>query len=141
MESLSWRDFEYFAAAVFAGLDYDVRVTPRSNDGGFDVDCNKVSSAGQERVLVECKGTGQKVSLKDIRAFLQVFRDVRATRAVLVTRGGFTSGGRKLEKENSDVLTLLDLPAFLGLADEALAPNWAHRIDKTILGARKPPSQ
>jgi hypothetical protein len=122
--TLDPRQFEHVTAEILALQGFhDVRLTPRSGDGGKDVIASQILPDGTPVTLYyECKlrGEGKHVKLAELRAFLMTVneRDSIAAKGVLVTTGRFTAGGRKYIAEH----------AQLDGKDYAALVEWLNRL-------------
>ena len=107
--------FEVLIADLFKAEGFDVELTNRTCDGGYDVVAVRSEPLGL-RFLVECKRPkpGGKIGVRIVRELLGVKTTNRATKAILVTTGHFTRGARMLlddhrwELEGKDYTDLID---------------------------------
>jgi restriction system protein len=76
-------DFERYCAALFCKMGYSARVTPPTNDGGYDIRLD----AGGETWLVECKcyGSGHPVSRPAIQKLVGANSVQQADHLLFVT--------------------------------------------------------
>jgi restriction system protein len=84
------RDFEQFIAGCYDRDGYTVTLTPASGDLGRDVIAEK-PSVGTIRILDQVKRfkPGHLVTADDVRAFLFVAREDRATKCFITTTSDF----------------------------------------------------
>ena len=90
-------DFEGLCAEVFESLGYITRVTPPTNDGGYDI----LLTRGNERTIVECKcySLEHKVGRPNIQKLVGANRIVLAERMVFITTSDFSMAAISYAKE------------------------------------------
>ncbi len=110
MRTIDPRKFEELVARLFEDKGYEVKLTPRSNDGGFDVLAIENNRFGAALTLVECKryAVDCKVGVEIVRGLYGVVEQKRATRGVLATTSFFTKGAHDFRN---------DMKFRIGLAD------------------------
>lgn len=108
--SIDPRYFEDLMASVYADLDYEVRLTKRTSDGGRDVIALSHKDYLTLKVLIECKryARHRKVGVMQVRALFGVMEDEGATKALLATTSGFTRKAREFAERNIWKLQLAD---------------------------------
>jgi hypothetical protein len=108
--SVDPRYFEDLMASIYADLDYEVRLTKRTGDGGRDVIALSHKDYLTLKVLIECKryARHRKVGVTQVRALFGVMEDEGATKALLATTSGFTPKAREFAERNLWKLQLAD---------------------------------
>jgi hypothetical protein len=101
IRTLGHREFEGFVAALVDRIGFeDVKLTPPSGDGGYDVIATHRFAGIPVVYAFECKhyAPQRKVGLAIVRALLGVIGTERvpAAMGVVVTTSTFTTGARKL---------------------------------------------
>jgi len=91
LESLEWRDVEQVVAVVFAGLGFQVELTPPSKDGGKDIILSLNVSKGPLSFLIEIKHWRTKVGPAEVRKFLHVIARTEAVGGLMLATSGFSS--------------------------------------------------
>ena len=86
------RKFEEIVADIFRDRGFDVNLTPRTRDGGRDIQAIHHSSLGAFLYLIECKrySSSRKVGVELVRALYGVKQREHAAAGVLVTTSSFT---------------------------------------------------
>ena len=97
-------------------LGYDVELTPRTRDGGFDIRAYSRSDVGTCLTLVECKryGLDSKVSVDVVRGLYGVTESGRATMGIIATTSYFTSDAKSFQDQNKFRLHLADFDIVKG---------------------------
>ena len=85
MRDMPPRKFEEFVAELFKAKGYDVELTPKTKDGGFDIRAFSRSDTGSLLTLIECKryAEQQKVQVGIVRELYGVVDDQRATCGII----------------------------------------------------------
>ena len=92
-------------------MGYDVKVTPQTNDGGYDLLLEK----NEDRVIVECKcyNTKHSVGRPAIQKLVGANKVVFANKMFFVTTSDFSAGARTYAEETGVELyngkTLMDM--------------------------------
>jgi len=110
MRELDPRKFEELVAELLRDKGYEVKLTPRSKDGGRDILAIKRDDIGSALTLVECKryAHNNKAGVDIVRGLYGVVSAEQATRGLLATTSYFTSGAKAFRDQ---------VPYRLGLAD------------------------
>lgn len=126
--SMTPREFEEFVADLLAGLGYEVSLTRRTRDGGYDI------AAVEHRILkcmylVECKrySVGNKVGVSAVRELHGVVSAKKATKGVIVTTSSFSAPAQEHIDEHSWILEGRDYQGLL---------EWLDRYQLYQLGFR-----
>jgi hypothetical protein len=108
--SVDPRYLEDLMASVYANLDYEVRLTKRTGDGGRDVIALSHKDHLTLKVLIECKrhARHKKVGVTQVRALFGVIEDEGATKGLLATTSGFTRKAREFAERHVWRLQLAD---------------------------------
>lgn len=90
---LEWRDLERMLATVFAGLGFEVHLTPGTKDGGKDLILRFSVHGGQRSYYVEVKHwvSGKKVGNSPIREFLSVVARDKQDGGIFLSSSGFSA--------------------------------------------------
>lgn len=128
---LTPRDFELLAGHLFKKKGYDVTVTPRSSDGGYDVLALRTGPRGEERLHVECKRYTENVGVQIVRATLGTLVVKNATLAVIVATSRYTKAARK-EAIESKRIELIDVDEFDKDLRQYVDPNWTSRLSRYV---------
>lgn len=88
VQTIHWREFEYFVADLFTELGYKAQVAQQTVDGDKDIILKK----GRLKAIVECKRykENNNISVKLIRQFHSVIMDTHSDRGYFVTTSDFT---------------------------------------------------
>jgi superfamily II DNA or RNA helicase len=87
LEKIDPLEFETVVQKLFQALNYGVRTTQRSNDGGVDLLLSRRTFGGEERSVVQCKRT-KTVGVEVARELLGVIENDRSiTKGFIVTSG------------------------------------------------------
>jgi hypothetical protein len=86
------RKFEELVAHIFQNQGFDVTLTPKTRDGGRDIQAVSKNSLGNMLYLIECKRykSSNKVGVEFVRSLYGVKQSERATKGILVTTSSFT---------------------------------------------------
>lgn len=115
--SLDPRHFEELIASIYADLDYDVKLTKRTSDGGRDIIALSQKNYLSLKLIIECKryAKHRKVTVSQVRALFGVMQDENVTKALLVTTSGFTKQAREFAHRNIWKLDLADHDDIVGM--------------------------
>lgn len=111
-------NFEVLCSEIFESQGYTTKLTPPTNDGGYDILLNKE----KERVIVECKcySINHKVGRPSIQKLVGANNIVSADRMVFVTTSDFSSAAIDYAKETGvelinghKLMDLLDKQGFI----------------------------
>ncbi|MDC0678731.1 restriction endonuclease [Sorangium atrum] len=133
--SLSPRDLELLAAALYDAMGYRYEVTRKSKDGGVDVIALSESGRKRQRHLIQCKHT-RLVGVEPVNQILAVVERRRATQAVLLTSGRFTKGALAIQAEE-DRVELVDGETLILRLNEYLGPDWYTRSERILAGVAR----
>jgi restriction system protein len=134
LDTLSGRELELLAGALWRDRGFEVLVTPRTRDGGFDVHARRPAAGERTTLLIECRSGRQKQAVSDIRALAGVLADARASGAVLISLGGFTAGpGSAMEfAGRNPQIELIDRTGFSQMLAESWGESWTSSLDRHI---------
>lgn len=130
------RDFELLVAYLYGKKGYDVKITKRTRDGGYDIAAEKTSSRGQERLHIECKRHETNVGVPVARQVLGTLNVTNATKAVLVASTKFTKA-TKTEAHQSKRLELIDIQHFDEEMRLHVDVNWVYRVGEYVMRVKK----
>lgn len=110
MYAISSYEFEQLIAELLHRQGYQIEMTPRSRDGGFDMYATKSDELGTLLFLVECKrySKDNPVGVEIVRALCGNVYAKRATAGVIVTSSTFTKGAKEFQKDMHNQLALRD---------------------------------
>ena len=111
MYELSSGTFEELVAELLEDMGYDVKLTPRTRDGGRDIIAVFKLPHADILTIVDCKhfAKHRKIGPDIVQRLLWVAdRNDKASQAMLVTTSSFTSGSKIIEKEYKWKLSLKD---------------------------------
>jgi hypothetical protein len=111
MRDMPPRKFEELMAELFKAKGYDVELTPKTKDGGFDIRAYTRSDIGSLLTLIECKryGEEQKVQVGVVRELHGVVDDQRANRGIIATTSTFTRGAKAFRDKHEYRMHLMDI--------------------------------
>lgn len=101
LRSMDPREFELFVASLFYDLDYEVMVTQRTRDGGFDFKARQIKNGISTRIIGECKhyGYNRRIGVDIIRGLHDVQIQNKANIGIVVTSSDFSRDARKLAED------------------------------------------
>jgi hypothetical protein len=110
MHDLNPRTFEQLVAEIFKDKGYDVELTPKMKDGGFDIRAFRRNDVGTCLTLVECKhyAPSVPVSVEIVRGLYGVSVSEGVTNGIIATTSRFTSGAKSFQAQNKYKLYLAD---------------------------------
>jgi len=110
MNELTPRKFEELVAELFRDMGYEVKLTPASKDGGFDITAVRKTEVGTGLYFIECKrySAGNKVGVEIVRSLHGVVESEKATGGIVVTTSFFTRGAFEFRDRNQYHLELAD---------------------------------
>lgn len=111
MHDMDPRKFEELVAALLRNQGFNLRLTPRTRDGGKDIVATKRDVFGEHIYLVECKryAPNKKVGVEQVRSIHGVATSERATKGVLVTTSSFSKDAIKFAAPLKYDLELADM--------------------------------
>jgi DNA-directed RNA polymerase specialized sigma24 family protein len=107
---LAPRQFEELVAELLHKQGYEIRLTPPSNDGGFDMYAARKDGMGEFLYLVECKryAPARPVGVDIVRSLYGVVQKEEASAGILVTTSRFTKGAAEFQQSVRHRLSLRD---------------------------------
>ena len=110
MRDVHPRRFEEIVAELFRRMGYEVILTPRTKDGGFDVLAFQKTGIGKLLTLVECKRfrPDRKIGVGLVRTLYGVVEERRASHGVIATTSSFTRDARAFQQNLEHRLSLSD---------------------------------
>jgi hypothetical protein len=120
MRELQPRKFEELVAELFRSKGYDVRLTPRTRDGGFDVHAVQRSGIGTVLIIIECKryAADNTVGVEIVRGLYGVVEQQRATKGIIATTSYFSGDAVKFHNDLQYRLGLADFDALRSMLNE-----------------------
>jgi hypothetical protein len=110
IHSLTPTQFEHLVASILKNQGFQVHLTKRTRDGGYDILCTSKTISGEEvKIIVECKKYDPRrpVGIDIARSVLFVKEKRNASQAMIVTTSYFTKGVKALKSSQYD-LVLVD---------------------------------
>ena len=102
------RKFEEIIAELLHHRGFNVSLTKRTRDNGYDIIAlNKIGGIPL-KILVECKRQKSTVGIGIIRSFCDVIRHENANKGVFVTTSYFSKPSRQREEQIAPILDLKD---------------------------------
>lgn len=110
ISKLTPRQFEELIAEIFERAGYEVHLTKRTRDGGYDILVVGRALDIPVRFIVECKryALERKVSLDIVQRLLGVKIATQANKAILVTTSSFTADAQRFADSHYWDLALRD---------------------------------
>jgi len=98
---LSPRNFEILIAELMNKFGYDVTLSPKIKDGGYDVKALKKDGIGEFLYLIECKRyrKDRPVGVELVRQLNTIRQINHANKAGIITTSHFTSGALDLKRQ------------------------------------------
>lgn len=121
------REFELLVGYLYIKKGYQVVVTSKTHDGGYDIIAEKNSSREHERLHIECKRYSKTVGVQVIRNVLGTLNVKNATKAIVVCSSYFTQPAIT-EANLSNRIELLDIEYFDNEMRKYIDYNWVYAI-------------
>jgi restriction endonuclease Mrr len=120
MREMPSRKFEELVADLFKSKGYDVTLTPRTRDGGFDVRAVQRSDIGTVLIIIECKryAAENTVGVEIVRGLYGIVEQQRATKGIIVTTSFFSSDAKKFHNDVQYRLVLADFDVMRSMLNE-----------------------
>jgi hypothetical protein len=127
---LAPRRFEELIAEIFTQFGYEVRLTPETRDGGFDVSAIRRAEVDL-RILIECKRytPPRKVSRPVVQQLYGVLRHENATKGIIATTATFSTDAKAFCAEH---------PWRLEARDRDNILRWIKMLDRPRSGLWTP---
>lgn len=121
MQEMGDRKFEEFVAELLSRDGFEVRLTPKTRDGGYDVLAMRRLQAFELLFLVECKRykSSRKVGVEIVRSLYGVVCEKRANAGLIVTTSTFSKPALTTTRGLGNQLALKDYQGIL---------EWMHRL-------------
>lgn len=93
LRELPSRKFEQLVAELLARRGYEITLTPRTRDGGFDMYAARNEYLGRFLYLIECKrySPPNKVGIAVVRSLYGVVQEKRVSAGIIATTSFFSS--------------------------------------------------
>lgn len=116
------RKFEELVARIWRDAGYEVRVTPKTHDGGKDIYALMHSTVGDLLYVIECKRYDRErpVGIEIVRGLYGVTQAEKATMGVLVTTSHFSRDALEFQRA---------VQYQLSLRDYAVLRDWLKAYD------------
>ena len=118
-------EFEQLIKELLSKQGYQVQLSPRTRDGGFDIlAIQKDYIFGELKFLVECKHyKSQKVGVGVVRSFRDVLLQENAHKGLIVTADYFTKDAHKSRNKTPWLLDLKDRQNIIDWVNEYYLSN------------------
>lgn len=127
MYDLEPRRMEELIAAILRNQGFEVKLTPETRDGGFDmVAARHDIFTGRTTYLIECKryAPQRKVGVGVVRSLMGIVLAGAANKGIIVTTSFFSEPARQLAEEHSVHISLKDFSSLKSwLGDYTAGPN------------------
>jgi len=134
IKSLSTRDFEHLAEAVYRNSGYQTILTKKTRDGGRDVIAYQAKPDGHELVMVECKHYDAcKIGVEEARALESIMRKNEATRSVILTVGSFSH----VALEYDERVSIVGFEKLGKMLNSAFGRDWNFSLDSIVAESRQ----
>lgn len=133
---LTPRDFELLVGYLYQRKGYEVTITPRSRDGGYDVEAEIAGERGDERLHIECKRYEQNIGVGFARQVLGTLNVSNATKAVIVSSSYFTKPA-VAEARKSKRLELVSIKHFDSEMRQHCSYHWVTKMHTYIMEMKK----
>jgi restriction system protein len=130
------RTLEHLVERLYSAMGFKTRLTPRQNDGGYDVLAAKIDAGQRALFHIECKRWESNVGVPVLRGLLGVVSDTKATNGVCVTTSNLTATAKKFIDRNPR-LDFLNGKQLVRMLNEHIGPNWYNEIDRLVLESRR----
>ncbi len=118
--NLTSREFEELVAEVFSRQGYNVKLTPQTRDGGYDIIATKNENGLPFMIIIECKHYRRehKISVDLVRKLYGVQTAIKANKSILVTTSLFTADARREAEKENQLISLIDINDLLRMIEE-----------------------
>lgn len=123
LDAVTPREFEEAVGRYFKELGFEARQTMDNRDGGFDF-LISADEHGPAIVLVKKYNSNSRVSVSEVHRILGAAVVERASAALLVTTGGYTSSARHMAMESPIPIQLLGVEDLLAATKESITSGW-----------------
>jgi restriction system protein len=128
LAEISWREFEQLVEHLYAEKGYETELTGATRDGGRDIIATLSGPGKQERILISCKQSRNKIGVRDVRELDSVTTRESANKGTLVTNSDFTPPART-EFAGYSRIELINGAELIVLLNENLGWTWPARIE------------
>jgi len=135
MSSLTSREFEYLIAQLYEQMEYSVKITKATRDGGIDVIASKVHKGEAVSLGIECKHIDGKVGIDILRGLLGVISKGKVAKGIVATTSTFSQDSIRYAKDDPR-LELLNFKDLNILLNKNLGTEWPRRLDSIIATAK-----
>lgn len=90
IRKISPREFELLCGYLYKKKGYNINITKKTRDGGYDIIAEKGSGREHEVLYIECKQKETKVGVEVARNALGLLNIKNATKSVIITSNYFT---------------------------------------------------
>lgn len=104
--NLSPRKFEELIASILKNLGWEVQLTSKTKDGGYDIlGVNKLAGGINSHWIIECKrySPNRKVGVEIVRSLCGVKDHMKMANAMIVTTSTFTKGAYDIKGSRWDL--------------------------------------
>lgn len=120
--NMSPSDFEDMVAEIFQRKGFNVKITPRTRDGGKDIIASYNMGGIPCMIIIECKryAPDRKVGVSVVRALHGTQMKEHYGKAVVVTSSSFSRDARKFANDLRDMVILVDFEELMEMLNDTL---------------------
>ena len=115
------RKFEEIVAELLHYKGFEVSLTKRTRDNGYDILALQKISGFPVKFLVECKRQKKNIGIDIIRSFCDVIRTEQANKGIIFTTSYFS---RDSQKRKDELGTILDFKNREDIIEWVIEYNW-----------------
>jgi hypothetical protein len=126
--------FEEVVAELLRSQGFNVELTKRTRDGGYDLIAISKQGSFPLKFLVECKHyTTKKIGIEIVRNLMYVVNQEQANKGIIATTSYFSRDARNHAKKAHEYL--------LDLRDKSHILSWIQQYGESILHLHRPSSR
>lgn len=120
--NMSPSGFEDMVAEIFQRKGFNVKITPRTRDGGKDIIASYNMGGIPCMIIIECKryAPDRKVGVSVVRALHGTQMKEHYGKAVVVTSSSFSRDARKFANDLRDMVILVDFEELIEMLNDTL---------------------
>ena len=108
LDEIDPRKFEEIVAELLYSKGFEVRLTKRTKDNGYDILALQKISGFPLKFLVECKRSKKNIGIGIIRSFCDVIRREQANMGIIFTTSYFSKDSQRRKSEMGTILDFKD---------------------------------
>jgi len=138
LKAIDPRRFELLVGVLYEAMGFEVEMTARSNDGGFDLRARSFAPGAGQDLLIECKRyTDKKVGRPEVQRLNGVEQGgSHHAGRVLIALAGFSRLAREFAALNGRTW-LVDGECLVEMLNEYLGSSWPSRIEILTVGRKR----